>query len=96
MIQMCLWKEGHIYVYILLLFTELIALPANANYVKCYDFEGLNNSSGQSASLDLRHLCNGHYICIFSTLLSPPPSLVQISSPAPCYQTSPVYVLPCY
>jgi hypothetical protein len=55
MFQMCLWKQGYIYVKVLNLFSELIALPQNAIRIKCYDFEGPINSSIQFPPLDLRH-----------------------------------------
>jgi hypothetical protein len=36
--EMCLSKQSLIYVHVLKLFTELIALPPNAIHIKCYDF----------------------------------------------------------
>jgi hypothetical protein len=41
--QMCLWEQSHVYMQVLQLFAELIALPQNAICIKCYDFEGPMN-----------------------------------------------------
>jgi hypothetical protein len=45
---MCLSEQG--YIYVLQLFTELIALPHNTIRIKCYDVEGSMNSSGRLAA----------------------------------------------
>jgi hypothetical protein len=37
-------QNSHIYMQILHLFPELIALPSNAIHIKCYDFNGPINS----------------------------------------------------
>jgi hypothetical protein len=50
---MCLLEESHIYMWILQLFIELIALPPTAIPIKSYDFDGPVNSAGHSASLGL-------------------------------------------
>jgi hypothetical protein len=38
-VEMCFWKQNHIYVEVFQLFTEVIALPPNAICNKCCDFE---------------------------------------------------------
>jgi hypothetical protein len=50
---MCPWKQGHIYTYVLQLFTELMALPPNAIGIKCYDFEGSMNTNGHFVPQEL-------------------------------------------
>jgi hypothetical protein len=37
--EMSIWKQSHIYMYVLQLFTGIKALPPNAIFIKCYDFE---------------------------------------------------------
>jgi hypothetical protein len=36
--QTSLWEQGHIYMYFLQLYAELIALPPDAICIKCYDW----------------------------------------------------------
>jgi hypothetical protein len=54
MFQIRLWKQGKIYIQVLQLVTELIALPPSDILIKFYDFKGPMKSFGYSASLDLR------------------------------------------
>jgi hypothetical protein len=49
--EMSLWKQSHIYMQVLQLFTELIAPTPNAICIKCYDFERPMNSSNHFVAL---------------------------------------------
>jgi hypothetical protein len=47
--QICLLKQGHVYVWVFKLFTELMSLPKNAIRIKWCDFEGRMKSTGHFA-----------------------------------------------